>query len=346
VWWLTIAALAALPFSSTAAFVSVAAFAGLFASAVLERSRQRIIKVLIAGGAAAAGLGAYFGAVVLPNTNAKLRAYWNAFYLGGSPQHMLRVSWTRLMHLGGALGMPALVFVVLFAAGVLTLVRLRARALAFAVVFLWIEMALIGRLRRYPFLELRTSHFLLVSSLVIASVGLAGAVQLTYQWKRVVGAVAGVGLAVVFTRGVESKINELHIPSEGARSEAVYVADHRTPNDVILVNSAGSYGFAYYWPSGKVTTTIDLSVGQGFRTTVAGLGALYATGRTDPEVLSALRAGLDRWHAAPAGSRLYIVRSHVTAAEERAWKKAFTQLNVNPRAINTYAEKVLVLGPS
>ena len=64
------------------------------------------------------------------------------------------------------------------------------------------------------------------------------------------------------------------------------------------------------------------------------------------EVLDALRAGLARWHAAPAGSRLYIVRSHVNPAEKLAWQKAFTDLDVRPTAINTYAEKVLVLGPS
>ena len=63
-------------------------------------------------------------------------------------------------------------------------------------------------------------------------------------------------------------------------------------------------------------------------------------------MLSALQAGLDRWHAAPAGSRLFIVRSHVNTAEKLAWEKAFTQLDVHPHAINTYAEKVLVLGPS
>jgi len=319
VWWLTVASLATLPFSSTSAFVSVAVFGGLFISALLQRDRRRIIRVAIAGSATAIGLAAYFGAVVLPNTNEKLRAYWNAYYLDGSPLHVAHVSWTRLSHLARPLGMPALAFVALFAVGILTLNRLRAHAIAIAVPLLWIEMVAIGRLRRYPFLELRTSHFLLVASLVIGAVGVAGVVQLAYTWKRIVGIVAGAALAALFTTSIASDIDKLHIPLEGARSQAAYVAAHRAPDDVILVNGAGSYAFAYYWPHGAITTTTDLSVGQGFRVEVTGLGAVYASGRSDAEVADALRAGLTLWRAAPRGSRLYIVRSHVSRSELLAW---------------------------
>ena len=254
VWWLTVASLAALPFSSTSAFVSVAAFGGVLGSALLVRSRRRAIEVLVNGAITAVGIGGYFAVVVLPNTNEKLRAYWNKYYLRGSPQHMLQQSWTHLSKLGPSLGMPAIVFVVLLVTGVVVLERVHARAVAITIPLLWIEMAVIGILRRYPFLELRTSHFLFVSSLVVCAIGVAGATQLAFRWRRAVGIVAGLLLIVVFTAGVHSRIRKLNIPAEGGRSEAEYVAEHRKPDDVILVNSNGSvHVHAYYWPHGHVS---------------------------------------------------------------------------------------------
>jgi hypothetical protein len=48
-WWFTVAALAVLPFSSTSAFVTVAAFAGLLGSALIARDGRRAIEVLVNG---------------------------------------------------------------------------------------------------------------------------------------------------------------------------------------------------------------------------------------------------------------------------------------------------------
>jgi len=132
-----------------------------------DATSDRIIEVLITGVMTGVALAAFFFAVIVPNTNEKLRDYWDRYYLTGSPSHILHTAWTRLSALHPALGMRAIVFVVLFAAGIVVLVSLQARAVAIAAAVLWIEMVLAARLRRYPFLDQRTSHFLLVSSLVV-----------------------------------------------------------------------------------------------------------------------------------------------------------------------------------
>jgi len=346
VWWLAVASLAALPFSSTSVFVSAAAFAGLLGSALLSRVRRRIVEVLVTGAATGAALGAFFGGVVLPNTNSQLRAYWNAYYLAGSPLHVLHESWRRLSGLRPAIGMPMVAFVVLFVVGIAVLVKLQARAVAIAVPVLWIEMLLAGRARRYPFLDLRTSHFLLVTSLVVCTVGAAGAVYVLSQLDRRVGGVIGAALLATFVVANSSHIHDFNIPFENARDQTRYVAAHRTANDVILVNQAGSFAFAYYWPHGRISTSPAPTLSQNFIAHVDGLDALYAPGRTDADVLGVLRMATDRLQAAGPASHLFIVRSHLNRNEVLAWRKAFAALHLHPRSIHTGTEQLLEIGPA
>jgi hypothetical protein len=346
VWWLGVAAVLTLPFSSTAAFVAAAAFAGLFGSALLARSKRRIVEVVITAFATGLLLGGYFATVIVANTNEKLRAYWNNFYLYGSLGDSLDQVWRRLTHLRLWLGMPALVFVALVVLGLVALVRLGAPAIAIALALLWIEMGTVAHLRRYPFLDLRTSHFLLLSSFVVGAVGVAWVVQLIYRWNVIPAVVVTILLAGLFSIGFRPQLDTLNLSYENASAQAAYVSKHRIPNDVILVNSSGAFGFSYYWPHGSITTERDESTGQGFRAQVKGLRAQYIIGRTDADVLDALRAALRSWHAAGPGSRLFIVRSHVLAKEALAWKRAFATLHVHPRAVDFRAEPLLVLGPS
>jgi hypothetical protein len=223
---------------------------------------------------------------------------------------------------------------------------MRAPALAIAVVFLWIEMAQVGRMRRYPFLELRTSHFLLVSSFVVGAIGAAWIVQTLFRWHYILGALAGIGVAAMIFVGARAHIGVVNIKAEYARAQTVYVATHRTPHDVILVNDAGSFGFAFYWPGDKITTITDEASGQGYRARVRDLGAEYARSRDDADVLAALRIAVARWHAAGPGSRLYIVRSHVEPVEAAAWERAFAKLDVHPRRLIKDREPLLELGPN
>jgi hypothetical protein len=284
--------------------------------------------------------------VVIPNTNSKLRGYWNASYLPGSPGHVLHESWRRLSALRPAIGMPIVAFVVLFVVGIAVLVKLQARAVAIAVPLLWVEMLLAGRVRRYPFLDLRTSHFLLVSSLVVCTIGAAGVVSVLSQLDRRVGGAIGVALLAIFVIANSSHIHDLNIPFENARNQTEYVAAHRTANDIILVNQAGSFAFAYYWPHGRISTSPAPALAQNFLAHVDGLDALYATGRTDADVLTALRVATDRMQAAGPDSHLFIVRSHLNGNEVLAWRKAFTALHLHPRSIHTGVEQLLEIGPA
>ena len=114
---------------------------------------------------------------------------------------------------------------------------------------------------------------------------------------------------------------------------------------MVLVNESANFGFSYYWPHGHITFHHDDS-GQGFGTEVAGVDAVYVPTRDYRDVLAGLREALDRWRRAGAGSRLFIVRSHLNPDEDQAWRRAFAALELDPSVLNAGTDPLLVLGPS
>ncbi len=353
--WLAVAAAFSAPFSSTSLFVTLALFVGLIASAVMAGARRRIIEVGVVGGVIGALLAVYFFAAIEPNVNDKLRTYWINFYLNGSPFRVLGDLWSRLGDLGVYLGMPALVFVALFVCGVVTLFRMKVRATAIAVPVLWLEMLLLGRFHRYPFLDLRTSHFLLVVSLFVVAMGVVGLLGALRESLETDGSVlrsniivVGVGVAfvlVAFGVGVVKYVHELNIPNENVRAETLAVAELHRPRDVILVSSTANFGFAYYWPRGHLTVHDDDS-GQGFGARVVGVNAIYAPSSGYDDILKSLRASYSLVQRAGKGARLYIVRTHLGRIETSRWDRAFEELGLRPRVDAVGVEPLLYLGPT
>jgi len=338
------------PFSSTSAFVAVAVFGGLLVAALLDHEWRWAIEITVAATAAGVVLAVYFAAVVLPHLHTGLQDYWYWYYLRGSLAHMANGSWKRLENLQAFLAMPPAVFLAFFAAGVVALARLRARVLAVAVPVLWIEMAGLGWLKKYPFLDERTSHFLLVSSLVVVAIGAIAVVYaiatMLGRVNRVAGRVAAVAMAAVlaslFGIGVAPYVYGFNIPNEGLRTQTRYVAAHRSPHDVVLVDYAASYGLAYYWPHAHLAFRPDQS-GIAFEVHVTGIQAVYVKHRTAEDKLSGLRDAIRLWHAAPRGGRLFIVRTHLSSGDVRDWTAAFDTLHVKPTPIPVGTQHVLVV---
>ena len=163
-------------------------------------------------------------------------------------------------------------------------------------------------------------------------------------------ATAGAGvvsavLAVLFAIGFVHHIRDLNIPAEDVRSETLAVSAKYRAHDVVLVNESANFGFSYYWPHGHMTFHHDDS-GQGFGTTVSGVDAVYIASRTYEDIARGLRDAVDRWRGAGAGSRLYIVRTHLSSVEEASWQRAFTTVGLAPRAEAVGVDPLLVLGPA
>ncbi len=347
----SVVAVLSIPFSSTALFVTMAVLAGLFASACMRRSVRRAREIVIAGVLSGAALVGYVALAVAPNVNDKLREYWQAQYLRGSLGGTLSLVWKRIDHLAPFLAMPGPVFVAFFLLGVVVLVRLRAYALAVAVPALWVEMIVLGRAERYPFLDVRTSHFMLASSLIVVAlgaVGLVGAISRLWLTKHPVlgtgaAVVVGVTLAVLFGVGARPYVRYNGLPAEDVRAETRAVVDRRQPGDVILVSSTANFGFAYYWPHAHLTFHVDDETGQGFRASVAHANAIYVRSRDYPDVLAGVRAAVARLRASSEGSHLYIVRSHMNRQDALTWEHAFATVQVTPQEDVVGLEPLLVL---
>ena len=197
---LVIASIGATFFSTVAAFVAVAVFAGLLFAALWARSREQVRNVVIGGVVVAAVEAGYFLLVVVPHTNPALRTFWDLYYLPASPRAFTKV-WTRLTVLAPALGLPAMLAIVLFATGCIVLVQIGRPGSACSVALLWIEMMVVAMARRYPLLDLRTSQFLLVVSLVTIVIGFLGIVRALLPKSRMLVTAIAILTAAVYLHG-------------------------------------------------------------------------------------------------------------------------------------------------
>ncbi len=344
--WLGVVALVACPFSTTSAFVAAACFGGLLISAVLAREVGRIIATAVTGAVVALGLLAMFAVTVWSHISGALEIYWRRDYLTGGILQGPQQTWHRLQHLEHALAMPAVVAIVLFVVGTVVLARMGETALAVALPLLWIEMFVAASLRRYPFLDQRTFHFVLVPSVGLAAIGAFGIVREIWRRVPIAGLMIGALVAALFGLGVVPVRQSVAFTSEDARAQTQFVAKSMRSSDVVLVNSSANWGFAYYWPHGRVRTLRSAVVANGFVAEVAGLDAVYASGRTPAAVFRALRVALDRQRRTGSRSRIFIVRSHITRYENDAWTSAFSRLHVHPLSIPVGPEPLLLVAPA
>ena len=121
-------------------------------------------------------------------------------------------------------------------------------------------------------------------------------------------------------------------------------AELRT-GDVVVVGRGAVYGFAYYWPDGRLAfRTADGPT--GFRVRVRDVPAIYAPDRTRAAVADTMTDAVALWRAGPPGARIFVVRSHLARGEEDLWEDVFAALGVRPRAVDVGPEPLLVIGPA
>jgi hypothetical protein len=334
-------------FSTVSMFVAVAAFCGALGSAAITREWRRVRDVLVAGCGAGIVIALYAAVVVLPHDNDGLRNYWRPFYLDGSPGHILSTAGHRFLALGSSFGgSPKIVFV-LFLAGLVVLVVRRNVALGIATAVLWVEMLTLGVADRYPFLDTRTSYFLLVVTLAIAAIGFAGLVIAIVRGQRALlvtlVAVAVVGLGF----GARDHVRAFVYPNENPRVQTLYVAAHGGAGDVVVVNLLANWGFTYYWPrAGTRVFTAHDTIAAGYLARVDGINGVFATGRTQVDVLASMKTAVADWRADGGRGRIWIVRTHVLGAEAAAWTRAFARLHLHPKAVTGGPEPLLEVDPA
>jgi hypothetical protein len=325
--------------SDPAAFVGAAVFTGLVASQLVGRNWRRLAEVAVAGavtGALALLVYKAFDArAVVPG----LTAFWSAYFPPasgsfGAISHFV-VGKLGAVHAYFALG-PAWLAVPLVLAGVVTIARLGRPATAIAVVLLWPEMYAVSALKRYPFLDLRTSTFLIAVTAVVAAIGVVGSAAALGRLLRsriasfgVLVVVSAVALAA-FADAASPYVRSHLIPSYGdVNEQAEYVLHHAGAGDPIVVNANSNWGFAFYWPIGQPSHRPDSAFLQGYEAFFPGQPRIIvATGPGAAAIKAAVSQALAQLRPGEC-ERVWLIRTFLRRPEFYAWSRVLRELRLN-----------------
>jgi hypothetical protein len=333
---LSVSAWGGMLFSDAAGFVGVAAFAAVCIVQLARRSWRRLAEAATAAALTAVLMFAVFEAFDARAETPGLTSFFSGDYLPVSRglHDDLRFVVAQFEGVGNYFGLGHWWLAIpLVAAGLVTMFRLGRPATALAIAALWPEMLALSALKKYPFLNPLTSTFLYAITAVVAAIGVAGVCSALRPWLRT-GLAAGLAAvaAAVFVVGARPYVRSHEIPPEDIRDQALYVASHYSArDDVILVNLASNWGFAYYWPIGEPARRPAPAVLQGYEAYFPDQPRIVvARSLTNGAVAAALAQALAlaRQHSC---ARVWLVRAHVEAAERLAWKLALRKQGVTPR---------------
>ena len=344
---ITIAATASVGmlFANTVIFVGVAAMASLALECLVTRHYRRLAEVAAASAGMLVVSLAIYLTLVRPQITHNLVTYWAPFYMPTrSASAALSFVNLELHRLAPYMGFPLVVDAVLALAGIAALIWLRRFALA-AIFPIMLAIAIAASAaREYPFGDLRTSTFWLVMVPVLMAVGMAAAGRLAARIdRRAPLVVAAVALAV-WVPVTDTYIRSHPIPNEDVHSEVTYLDAHFRPGDVVIVSYGASFGFAYYYPQAP-----SFPVGDGPNGHVVAYPQLpwmvVMTARRAVDIANALAAARAKIAAESAGARgrIWIVRSHQTRTEIRAWRRDLAGDRV--RTIHVGPDPILELPP-
>jgi hypothetical protein len=107
-----------------------------------------------------------------------------------------------------------------------------------------------------------------------------------------------------------------------------YIAAREARGDMILVNLSSNWGFAYYWRVGDPAARPSTAVAQGYEAYFPDQRDIVVVRNRNLEAIDealgqALAAARRR-----ACSRIWVVRTHLSAQEKLAWRVALRQQKV------------------
>lgn len=322
--------------SHTALLVGGATLGAFVLVALVRRSRADLRRAAVVAGAGWLAMAACYLTVSRRGQIDSLETYWNGYFLSltEGPSLPSYLS-SRLDGMGDLLGLPWPVFTLLALAGVVTMAKTGRPVAAASTVALPLGMVVAGYLHAYPVLDLRTSHFLLVALAVSAGIGVVGIAQLARRWRLPLTAVVAAAAVAAFALANAGWLR-YHAPPGiyprqpepfaadylryDIRAQIRYVEANRRPGDVVLVNSWGNFGFAYYWRPDAPTFHRAPEFGNGWAADYPeSTRVVVATAREQPALEEAV-ARAERLLA--PGGRVWLVRTHLEFFELAGWQEA------------------------
>jgi hypothetical protein len=325
---LSVAVCGGMLFSDAAAFVGIAAFVAVCTVELVRRRWRRLAEAVVIGlGTAVVMLGLYLAfdsrVVAAEVTGA---AGFSQDYLPIHSDLFSDISFvvSHVASVGAYFGLgSAWLAIPLVVAGIITMFWLGRPATAVAVAVLWPEMLAMSAMKKYPFLDSRTSTFMFAVTVVVAAVGVVGVSSLLRRWFN--GALAAglvIAAVLLFAAGSRPYIRSHTIPDEGVRQQTRYVSAHDAPGDVIVVNMSSNWGFAYYWPIGRPSRRPDANVVQGYEAYFPDQPRIVVARNRDQAGVSAALTHALALARQRSSTRIWLVRTHVSTPELAAWNAA------------------------
>jgi hypothetical protein len=333
-------------FANTLVFVGVAAMAALALECLVSRRYRRLIELAVASAGMLLVSLAIYEIVLRPEVTPKVTAFWDSFYVPTrSASAAVRFVHLALHNLAPYMGSRFLIVDVAGAlAGIAALIWLRRFALAAMFPIMLAIIIVASAARKYPFGDPRTSTFWMVIVPVLIAVAVAATGRLATRIDRRAPVLITVVALAVWVSATDNYIRSHSIPVEDVHSEVTYLDAHFRPGDVVIVSYGASFGFAYYYPPNP-----SFPVGPGPNDHVVAYPRLpwmvVLTARRAVDIANALAAARAKIAAEPAGARgrIWIVRSHQTPTEVRAWRRDLAGARV--QTVRVGHDPVLVLQP-
>jgi hypothetical protein len=317
-------------FGSTVIFTGIAAIGCLGLECLVRRRYGRLKELAVAAAGMLAVFAVIYAAVLRSSDNRALTVYWTPYYIPKSLGPALSFLGKHLSTLGPYMGFPWLwLNVSLALAGIVALVLLGRIALAALLPITLLILIVAGLAKIYPFGDIRTSTFWIAMVPLLMAIAVAA----TAHWLGRHGpARAGVWVPVVLTAvalaawtGANRPYIRSHaIDNEDVRTSVFFVEKQYRPGDVIIVNYASSYEFAYYYKTPPTGYVPDAGLADGFYPTYSGIPwIIVMNGRGASDVTAALsqaKAELAREGARSTG-RIWIIRTHLFTTEADAWQQ-------------------------
>jgi hypothetical protein len=238
--------------SHATVFVSAAVLGALAVRALADRRWQRLAWIVGLGLGVAAVEAAVYLTFAAPGDNPAMQRSWagDMIPLGRGLGPAAAFVATRSADTFAGIGFgPWPLAGAVVTAGLVALWRLRLPTVATAVCLLAAELPVAAAAQRYPFLEDRTSLFFTTLLTVCGALGIASLIAWSARRPLTVplGVAVAVGAGALLFPAAHAQAMQ-PMPPSSVRQQVAYVLAHRRPGDVVVVGSAASFPFAYYWP--------------------------------------------------------------------------------------------------
>jgi hypothetical protein len=336
---------AGLLFSNTVIVVGVAAMASLALECLIKRHYRRLAEVAVASvGMLAVGLTIY-AAVIRPRITSVLVAYWDPYYMPTRSEAAAASFLNRhVHHLAPYMGFRWLaVDAAVALAGIVALLWLRRFALAAMLPVTLAVVIAASAAGKYPFGDLRTSTFWLVTVPLLMAVAVAAVAHWAAAFHRWAPVVITAAALAVWVPATGAYIRSHPIPNENVRAEVVYLDAHFRRGDVVIVNYGASYEFAYYYPANP---SFPAGHGpNGHLVAYPDAPWIVMTVRAPTAIAHALATARAKIAAEPGGTRgrIWIIRSQPGPGEYPVWNRELARGHV--RVIRVGPDPILLYRP-